>query len=380
VAARGCTSIARASAFARAAHSYWLSVFPCARAEWVAWRRHAGQIPDRALREAAFRALATKSDVLEGAVAFAVFVPKRTRPDVVRAIVALEIAFDYLDNIVELPNPDPIRNSRCLCQALSSIAEPCLAHPDYYEHHAAHDDCGYLEALVNTGRAALAKLPSYPVVIEPIKRVLSRIVAYQSLNHGDAEGSYDAFREWARMQSVPATGLLWWEMGAAMGSQLAALALIAAAADPTTRVEDATSIECAYFPWVGALSTLLDSVVDQRTDRAENQRSLIDYYSSSKVTAERLQMLAVEARCAIAPLDDASKHMMILAAMAAFFHSRPQTAAPEVSQTTQAVFNAFGTGTSLAFFFFRIQKALRRISPKYIRSASSNYLTLPPKN
>ncbi len=363
MAAGGGISITRASAFARAARCYWLSVFPCARAEWTSWRRQAGQIPDRALREAAFRALVTKSDVLEGAVAFAAFVPKRTRPDVVRAIAALEIAFDYLDNIVELPNPDPIRNSRCLCQALSSIAEPGLAHPDYYKYHAAHDDCGYLEALVNTCRAALAKLPSYPVVAEPVHRALSRIVIYQGLNHGDADGTHDAFREWARSQSAPATGLKWWEMGAAMGSQLAALALIAAAADPTMRVDRAISIERAYFPWVGALSTLLDSVIDQRIDRAENQRSLIDYYGSPRVTAERLQLIAVEAGRAIAPLDDASNHMMILAAMVAFFHSRPQTSAPEVSQVTQAVFKAVGSEASSSLFFSDYNKLWRVPGP-----------------
>lgn len=327
------------------------------------WLRYAEQIPDPALREAAFSALLTKSDVFEGAVAFAVFVPQRTRLDVVRAIAALEIAFDYLDNVVELPNPDPIRNSRRLCQALSSIAEPGLAHPDYYEHHVAHDDCGYLEALVNTCRAALAKLPSYSIVSEHVHRSLSRIITYQSLNHGDAGGSHDAFEEWARSQSGLETGLQWWETGAAMGSQFAVLALIAAAADPTMRAEGATSIECAYFPWVGALSTLLDSVVDQRKDRAENQRSLIDYYGSPRVTAERLGLMAVEAQRAIIPLADASNHMMILAAMAAFFHSRPQTSAPEVSQVTQAVFKAVGPGTSSALFFFRIQQALARISP-----------------
>jgi tetraprenyl-beta-curcumene synthase len=366
VAARGYRSIARASAFARAARCYWLSVFPSARVEWAAWRRHAAQIPDRALREAAVSALLTKSDVLDGAVAFAVFVPQRTRLDVVRAIAALEIAFDYLDNVVELPNPDPIRNSRCLCQALRSMSEPGMTHPDYYEYHAARDDCGYLEALVNTCRESLTKLPSYSVVAEPVHRALSRIVIYQSLNHGDADGAHDAFREWARSQSVLATGLQWWETGAAMGSQLAVLALIAAAADPAMPVERARSIERAYFPWVGALSTLLDSVVDQSLDRAENQRRLIDYYGSPRVTAERLQLIAVEAGRAIAPLDDASNHMMILAAMAAFFHSRPQTSAPEVSQVTQAVFKTVGPGTSSALFFFRIQQALARISPKYI--------------
>jgi tetraprenyl-beta-curcumene synthase len=366
VAARGCISIARASAFARAAHRYWLSVFPSARAEWNTWRRHAEQIPDRALRMAALDALHTKSDVLEGAVAFAVFVPSPACGDVVRAIAAFEIAFDYLDNVVELPNPNPVLNSRGLCQALHSMTEPHQIHPHYYKHHVASDDGGYLEALVNRCRASFAKLPSYSVVAEPVRRALSRIVMYQSLNHGDADGSHDAFREWARSQSAPGMGLGWWEMGAAMGSQLSVLALIAAAADPTMRVERATAIERAYFPWIGALSTLLDSVVDQRADRAENQRSLIDYYNSREVSAERLQLIAVEARRAIGPLADASNHMMLLAAMAAFFHSRPQASAPEVSQVTQAVLGAVGNWGSPALIFFRIQRALARISPKYI--------------
>jgi tetraprenyl-beta-curcumene synthase len=366
VAARGRLSIARASAFGRAARCYWLSVFPSARAEWAAWRRYAEQIPDRALREAAFSALLTKSDVLEGAVAFAVFVPERTRLDVVRAIAALEIAFDYLDNVVEMPNPDPIRNSLCLCQALRSMSEPGLTHPDYYKYHVASDDGGYLEALVNRCRASFAMLPSYSIVAEPMRRALLRIAIYQSLNHGDADGSYAAFGEWARSQSVPGTGLRWWETGAAMGSQLAVLALIAAAADPTMQVEHARSIECAYFPWVGALSTLLDSVVDQRIDRAENQRSLIDHYGSPGITAERLELMAVEAQRAIGPLADASDHMMILAAMAAFFHSRPQASVPEVSQVTRAVLRAVGNWGSPALLFFSIQRALIRTSPKDI--------------
>ncbi len=274
------TSIVRAWVFARAARRYWLSVFPRARGELNFWRRRAQQIPDQVLREAALDALSTKSDVLEGAVAFAVFVPSLACMDVVRAIAAFQIAFDYLDNLVELPNPDPILNSRSLCQALHSMTQPNLAHPNYYQHHQASDDGGYLEALVDKCRAALAKLPSYTVVVGPVRRALLRIVNYQCLNHRDADGSYDAFRTWARAQSAPAKGLQWWETGAAMGSQLAVLALIAAAADPAMPVERARSIERAYFPWVGALSTLLDSVVDQSIDRAENQRSLIDYYGS----------------------------------------------------------------------------------------------------
>lgn len=358
VVVRRYTSIAQMFAFARAARCYWLSVFPSARAERNVWLRHAEQIPDRVLRESAFSALRTKGDVLEGAVAFAVFVPSRSRLDVVRAIVALEIASDYLDNVMELPNPDPIGNSRSLCQALHSIFEPGPTHPKYYEYHTACDDGGYLQALVDRCRVALNKLPSYAIVAEPVRRALSRIVVYQNLNHGDADGSYDSFKEWACVESAPETGLQWWETGAAMGSQLLVLALIAAAADPTTRPEHVEAIEYAYFPWIGALGTLLDSVVDQRIDRIESQRNLIDYYSSSQVAAERLQMMTVEAVRRIRPLIDAGDHALILAAMAAFFHSTPQATMPEVRLVTRAVIDAMDAWTTLPLLFLKARRAL----------------------
>jgi tetraprenyl-beta-curcumene synthase len=374
VGVRSCRSIAPVSGFAHATRRYWLSVFPYVRVELNFWRGHAQQIPDRALRWAALDALYTKSDVLEGAVVFAVFVPPPVRADVVRAIAAFEIAFDYLDNALEMPNPDPVLNGRSLCRALISMSEPGVAHSKYYEHHTARDDGGYLEALVNTCRATLAKLPSYSIVAEPVRRSLSRIVTYQSLNHGDAEGSHDAFREWARSQSVPGTGLRWWETGAAMGSQLSVLALIAAAADPTTRSERATAIEHAYFPWVGALSTLLDSVVDQRIDRIEAQRNLVDYYSSPQVAAERLRLMTVEATRRIRSLVDAEDHVLILAAMAAFFHSAPQATAPEVRLVTRAVIDAMGAWVTLPLLFLNARRALARSRPSYSEQRYSTFV------
>lgn len=359
-------SIVRVLAFTRAALRYWLTVFPDAHAELGVWRQRAQQIPDGALRRAALDALHTKRDVLEGAVAFAVFVPSPACGEVVRAIVAFEIAFDYLDNLVELANPEPVLNGCSLCQALSSMAELNSTHPDYYRHHVASDDDGYLEALVDRCRTTLAKLPSYSVVAEPLHRALWRISMYQSFNHGNADGSYDAFREWACTQSMPTTRLQWWETGAATGSQLSVIALIAAAANTTTSVEQARAIEDAYFPWFGALSTLLDSVVDQRADRTADQRSLIDYYSSADATAERLKLMVVEAQRAIGQLADASNHMMILAAMGAFFHSRPQASTADVSQITRVVFKAVGRWGGPALFFFRMQSAVARVAPKHI--------------
>jgi tetraprenyl-beta-curcumene synthase len=365
MALQGCTCIVRATAFAHAAGRYWLSAFPHARAELGAWRQRAEQIPDRTLRNAALDALRTKSDDLEGAIAFAAFAPPRARIKTVRAITAFQLAFDYLDTIVELPNPDPITNGRSLNQALLVALSPGVPHPDYYKHHLHRDDAGYLENLIDTCRAAIYTLPSHAAVTVPAQRALLRIVTYQSLNHGDADGSRAAFTDWARSQSVPGIDMRWWETGAATGSQLSVLALIAAAADPTMRIERATAIEHAYFPWIGALSTLLDSIIDRRKDRIEGQRSLVDYYSSPQETAERLQMMAVEALRVVRPLADAENHVMILAAMAAFFHSTPQASAPDVGLATRAVLDTMGGWATPALLFFRTRRALARISPTY---------------
>jgi tetraprenyl-beta-curcumene synthase len=360
VAVQSCKRIIRATAFACAARRYWLSVFPRTQAELTVWRNRAERIPDNVLREAAFDALTTKSSDLEGAVAFAVFAPPSIRGTVVRAITAFEIAFDYMDSIVELPNRDPIACGHSLNQALLVALSPGARHRDYYRHYPRREDAGYLEGLVRTCQAAVGSLPSFAAIAKPLRRALSRIVAYQSLNHGDANGSHDAFEEWAHSQSIRGVDLRWWELGAAAGSQLSVLALIAAAGDPTMCPERALALERAYYPWVGALSTLLDSVVDRSRDNAEGQKSLIDHYTSPEETAKRLRTFAAEALEAILPLTDAPNHTMILAAMAAFFHSTPQALAPEVGLATRAVLDAMDGWATPALLFFKARRALTR--------------------
>jgi tetraprenyl-beta-curcumene synthase len=365
VAALSYRRVIQAAAFARAAHRYWFRIFPRVQVELGEWRRRAEQIPDCVLRKAAFDGLLSKSGDLEGATAFAAFVPSSLQREVVRAITAFEIAFDYLDSVVELPSQDPIANGRSLNKALLVALSPGTHHLDYYRCFHRSNDAGYLEALVQTCQAALGSLPSCAAVAEPMYRALSRITTYQSLSHGDATGSRDAFHEWACSQTVRGAGLYWWEMAAAAGSQLPVLALIAAAGDPTMSPEQAAALEQAYFPWIGSLSTLLDSVVDQQIDRDENQQSLVDYYHSPRIAADRLRIITVEGLDAVASLPDTENHRLILAAMAAFFHSTPQAATPEVGIVTRAVFDAMGIRAIPAFILLRARRAWAREPQTY---------------
>jgi tetraprenyl-beta-curcumene synthase len=351
--------------FACAARRYWLSIFPYAREELKAWRRSAERIPDGTLREAALDAIFTKRDILEGAVAFAILAPPQAQRVVVRAITAFELAFDYLDTLMEMPNPDPIANTYCLGQALLAVFQSDMTHLPYYEHQLCRDDAGYLVRLVDTCRATIKELPSYAVIADAASRALAQIVKYQSLNHRSSCGSDDDFAVWAGSQSASGLGLYWWETGAAVGSQLVVLALITSAADPTTRPGRVAAIERAYFPWIGALSTLLDSVVDQQADRSENQQSLIDHYGSPQIAAERMKMITLKAVDAISELPDAEHHRLILAAMAAFFHATPQASTPEVGIVTQGVFEAMGNQAIPALLLLRARRTWTRYSRQY---------------
>jgi tetraprenyl-beta-curcumene synthase len=236
---------------------------------------------------------------------------------------------------------------------------------DYYAHHARRNDSGYLEDLIRACRAALGTLPSYAAIATSMRRATERIVAYQSLNHGDAHGSYDAFAHWANEETQPDTGLRWWETGAAAGSSLAVLALITAAADPALTPAETTALENAYYPWIGALHTLLDSLIDRHEDTvAVGQRSLIDCYASPQETAARLEMIAAQAVRHTRALPRANHHAMILAAMASLYLSDPQASTPSARLAKQQVLATMGDLAAPTMLVMGARRAASRLTPR----------------
>jgi tetraprenyl-beta-curcumene synthase len=350
------------TAFVGAAQRYWLSVFPCVCREARNWRLRAGEIPDPVLRKLAFDAQRAKRENLDGVAAFAAFVAPAHRVSVVRALTAYQTALDYIDTISEQPNTDPIANGRHLNQALHTALEPGAAHLDYYAHQRRREDAGYLENLVDACRTAIGTLPSRAAVVEPARRATTRIVTYQSLNHGDSNGSHDAFARWARAETTPSTGLRWWETGAAAGSQLPVLALIAAAANPNIKPNDAARIERAYFPWIASLSTLLDSLIDHHEDTTNGQRNLIGYYSSPQETANRLQLIAAQALLRTRALAGGEHHTMILAAMASFFHCASQASSPDIRLATQGIIDTIGHVATPSVLILKTRRAAARLT------------------
>lgn len=339
--------------FASAVVRYLLLVLPAVTRELGHWRTRAAEIPDPDLRRTAVRALAKRGNI-EGAALFAVLAPAVHRRRTARALVAFQTAYNYLDALSELPSENAIANGDRLHQALLVALHPGASHLDYYAHHPHNRDGGYLNGLVDACRNALAGLPSYASVAAHAWRAAARIVDFQALNLSDAQGGPEALERWASEETPPGSGLEWWQTAAGAGSSLAVHALIAAAAQPDLDPGDARHIDCAYFPLIGALHSLLDSLVDRSEDHDKGQRSLLDH--SPTDAAIHLGGLAMRARDAAQLLPRPSAHRVILTAMCSYYLSAPQCRTSEAQAVAQAVERVLGRPLGVAVLMFRARR------------------------
>ena len=346
--------------FLCAARRYWLAVFPRVAREISRRRTLATRIPDPALRRVALEALLRKRANLEGAAAFAALVGHASRPRVVRALVGAQAICDYLDLLAEQPNHDPVANGYSLHKALLVATTPGASHCEYYLHHTHSEDGGYLQALVESVRESLSGLPRLPLILEPMRRAVERVALYQSFNHGDTSGSYAPFERWASAETLSSSGLRWWETGAGGGSTMTLYVLIAAAADPSLRSFDMTAIENAYFPWIGALHSLLDSLVDHDEDIATGERGLIDCYPSPLDAATRMRAIAREALDRAAALPQGRRHELIVAAMTSFYLCElSDSASPHAKLVAPSVLDAVGSLAAPTMAILSARRSLR---------------------
>ena len=355
------STLALERAFGSSTLSYGSTVLPSVARELSRWRARAQAIPSPALRGLALAALRKRGN-MRGAALFAVLSPRAGRARAVRALVAFQSAYNYLDTLAEQPSADPVANGRALHRALLVALDPSAGHEDYYasqgfiERGSAggdREDGGYLRDLVDTARACVSALPSYALVADPARTAAARIVDFQSLNLGERQGSAAGLERWGREQTPAGSGLNWWETAAAGGSSLGVHVLIGLAADPRLDPLEPAAVERAYFPWIGALHSLLDSVVDVAEDRREHQRNLLGYYDSRAQAAERMVAIARRARAEARALARGHRHELIVTAMTCHYLSASQAAAPEVRAIAASVARAVGPMVNRALPLFR---------------------------
>jgi tetraprenyl-beta-curcumene synthase len=357
----GSGRVALAASFAGAAWRYWLGVFPRVCAERRRCHARALAIPDPLLRRVALESLCKWGNV-EGAAAFAAFVARRHRGAATRAMMCLQAAYNYLDMLGEQPSADPAANGRMLHRALLVALDPGASHLDHYAHSPHREDGGYLRELLERSRTALAQLPSYGAIAPAALRAAERIVEFQSCNTGERQGDLRALERWARAATPPGSDLRWWEVAAAGGSSLCVYALIALAADPAPDPRSVALVADAYFPWIGALHSLLDNLVDATEDRATGQHSLIGAYASPGEAAARMRLLTERSLGAAAALPGARGHTLTLAAMASFYLCAPEASTPQALPVTRAVLDALDGRAAPAMLVFGARSRARRLA------------------
>lgn len=313
-------------------------------------------MPDASLRVLAMQAAAKRGN-MEGAAIFATFAPRRGRRTAIATAVAFQAAYNYLDTVSEQPCGDPIAAIGRLHGALLVALAPEDPHFDYYGLLGACEDGGYLRAMVDGTRQTLTALPSWRAMAKDAADAAARVVAFQSFNLSEDNGGHAMLAVWGDMETPPGCALHWWETGAAAGSSLGVHVLIAAAADRRLHAGQVQALQRAYFPWIGAFHTLLDSLVDAAEDARVGQRSLADYYTDPQQAAMRMRWLAQRSR-AEAEMLPGSAHGLVLAAMTALYMSEPQAAAPSLSHAREAILACSGTSTRAALSVFAARRLL----------------------
>jgi hypothetical protein len=297
-------------------------VVPRVRRELRGWREVAAAIPEPGARQSALEAIDEKGLNVEATAVFAILAPRRARPTAIRAMVALQVAIDYLDTLGEQDAPG---------------------------------DADYLDRLFGSYRESAQALPSYRAIGDPLERAVARCGEGQHHTHAAEHGGRAALEDthatergdraaleaWARAQSAPPV-YRWWEVAAGASSSVAAHALIAAAADRRMSAAEAEAIDAAYFPSVGALTVLLDDLVDRDEDAAAGAHSYLAYYADSEDAAARLDLIAQLARAGLAGLRHHRRHAAILAGVVGFYLSAAAAEMPYALPTRERLLRSAG--------------------------------------
>jgi len=216
---------------------------------------------------------------------------------------------------------------------------------DYYGT-AIPDDGNYLRSLVRACRTCCELLPSFRPVYPTLHSEASRI-AVQAINHTEVPTRIPpALRAWVAREYSQSPDVEWFEFAAAAGANIAIYALLALAAEPFCSDTRMCNTYKAYFPWAGALATMLDAFVDQFDDAAHGEHNYLTYYESPNHATKQVARLAhrclTETRC----LANAERHTLVIASMVAMYLSRDSARTPHLSQATAQLADAGGSLTT----------------------------------
>lgn len=320
-------------ALARANLRYWPTVAPVVREQLGRWEARAARIADSRRRTLALGKLRTERFNPQLAATLATQAPRAHRRTVTEAIVAVQIAYDYLDALGE------------------------------QREHTGGD--AYTRELLASATDRLAQLPAAQAVEETARRAGKRCVRAQALSHAAQSSGDEELARWASAQAADSS-LCWPEwLAGAQASVLVVHALIAAAAREDTSPSDAKALDRLYLS-IGAL-TMLDSLIDRDEDLARGERGYARWYENPEQMGEHLAAAARDALARTPTAPDHAHHLMTLTGVVAYYASEPAARDPGAREVFTPVRAELGgaLGPALAVmwtwrFAKRVTYVLRR--------------------
>ncbi|HVR05087.1 MAG TPA: DUF2600 family protein [Solirubrobacteraceae bacterium] len=317
-----------------------------------AWQALARVVPDFPIRVNAVSALARKRGHTDGAAFFSI-IPRRRDGNLLRLLVAYEIIWDFLDSVNESGAGAGQDNGRRLHLALIEALDPGRRICEHYREHPWRDDGGYLRKLVETSRQSACALPAYERVRAAVvqEAVRAQVLA---INHDlDPEARDAGLRRWAKREFPQAHGVSWFELSGAASASLTIHVLLALASTAACSRRDVERARDAYFPWISAATTMLDSYVDQVEDLENGDHSYIAHYPSPGHAVSRTRELIRRSLQEAGRLPDGERHILIVACMAAMYLTKDSAHTEAMRRSTRSLLAGGGSLTRLLFPILR---------------------------
>lgn len=284
--------------------------------------------------------------------------PRRRNLQLLRLLVAYELIWDFLDNVSERAAAHGLVDGRRLHLAIAEAIDLRASVSDYYGALPWRDDGGYLRALVEACREGCSVLPSYPLVRELAVREAHRAQVL-AINHDPDPLRRDAqLRRWVLEQFPDQRIVRWWELTGAASAPLAIHALLALAAEPRARRAEIRRTYAAYFPWLSAATTMLDSYVDQIEDLANGDHSYVSHYPSPDHAIWGIRALVLRSLGEACGLRHGHRHAVIAAAMIAMYLSKDTAPTPQLRAGAATFVQAGGALTRLLLPILRLWRVV----------------------
>ncbi len=341
---------------------FWPTVAPMVSCQLNRWEQRAQHITNPDLRGLALEKLAHERFNSEVAATLATLAPPHRRRTVVKAIVAYELMYDYLDGLTELPSEDPLTRGRALYGSFIAAVQA----KGSYSPPGQYDDGGYLAEMVLAVQQALAQLPASSAITRAATRAALRCAEAQLRAHAASSLGTGQLEGWAK-QEAAGSDLGWRQfLAGSASSVLSVHALIAAAANDHTTSVDAEELDTVYLSTC-ALSTMLDSLIDYAEDAAAGHTGYLSYYQSHEQLAGDLAASARHAVEHSTAIPNGAHHVMTLVGVAAYYISDPaansELALP-ITRSVQAELEPLMAPTLGVMRTWRAAKAIRARLPR----------------